>query len=95
MIAWFGERGISKKELFESYYIDEIPLIITEAKRMQAVEQLTQYRIACAPHMPAEERMKLLNELTLSAQGESRLSFMDERLDRRGLQALKRRMKRR
>ena len=90
MIAWFGERGISKQQVLDEYYMDEIQLIIAAANSQKGNDYYMQYRISNSPGMNRDERQSLLNDIRHMANPKQGLAFLqEEKVDRSGLRRLK------
>ena len=90
VITWFGERGISKQQVLDEYYPDEIQLITAAANRQKGNEYYMQYRIANSPGMNRDERQSLLNDIRYMANPKQGLAFLrEEKMDRSGLRLLK------
>ncbi|MEW6661968.1 MAG: hypothetical protein ACOY9Y_09715 [Bacillota bacterium] len=104
VIDWGHSQGITKRDLLENYYPDEIADLMTLAKKREqsrrAFDYMMSLRFSLAPWVEPGDREQLIKDIqkcfpleeTQSKQG---YTPPDSRLDREALGALKEEMERR
>ena len=97
IIAWFGARGIPKRELLEHYYPDEIIDIMQSDRRQKGADYQMLFRIRMAPHLEEGDRRRLEEDINnmVTGQKEGRYSFLDEKANRQALSGLKQELRKR